>query len=129
MADFPNDQSNPAGAIPVYIVPGAAGSAFTPGAAAASVIAAGGTAVIVFTGPISGGLISNPTSAAGQGIAAAENLYISLIGVPGSTDAAAGGGTLTLAPGASYQLPALATGVTVRANAATSSHKFTAFKW
>jgi len=127
--DFSNTQNNPAAAIPVWVNPAAAGALFTPSAAAASSISTGGTAVTVFTGPIAGGFIQNPLSAAGQGIATASNLYINLISSPGSTDAAAGGGTITLVPGASYQVPPLATGVVVRANAATTNHKFTAFKW
>jgi hypothetical protein len=126
---FPNNQSNPAGATPVWINPVAPGALFTPSAAAASSIAAGGAAITVFTGPIAGGFIQNPLSAAGQGIATAANLYINMIAAPGSTDAAAGGGTITLVPGASYAVPPLAAGVTLRANAATTNHKFTAFKW
>jgi hypothetical protein len=80
-------------------------------------------------GPIAGGFIANPLSAAAQGLGAAANLYINLIGTPGSTDAAAGNGTLILVPGASYNVPALASGVNLRVNAASSGHKFTAFKW
>jgi len=126
---YPNEQNNPAGAIPVWIAPGAAGAGFTPVVASASSITTGGTAVTVLTGPISGGTIANPLSAAAQGIATAENLYISFVGTPGSTDASPGNGTLILVPGASYSLPALAAGVTLKANAATSSHQFTAFSW
>jgi hypothetical protein len=126
---YPNDQSNPAGAIPVWIAPGDAGEGYTPVVAPVTTITTGGTAVTVLTGTISGGTISNPLTAAGQGIGAAENLYISFVGTPGSTDAAAVGGTLTLVPGASYSLPALASGVTLKANAATSAHSFTAFSW
>ena len=109
--------------------PAAPGALFTPSAATASVIAAAGIAVVVFTGPVAGGFIQNPLSAAGQGIATAENLYINFITAPGSTDAAAGGGTIILVPGASYEVPPLASGVQLRANAATINHKFTAFKW
>ena len=126
---YPNDQSNPAGAIPVWIAPGTGGAGFTPVVAAANSVTTGGTAVTVLTGPIAGGTIANPLSAAAQGIGAAENLYISFVGTPGSTDAAPGNGTLILVPGASYSLPALADGVTLKANAATSAHKFTAFSW
>jgi hypothetical protein len=128
MASYPNDQGNPAGAIPVYIAPSSS-SGYTPTAAAASVITTGGTAVTVFSGPINGGAIVNPANATAQGIATAESLYISLIGTPGSTDATANGTTIVLAAGASYAFPALATAVTVKANAATSGHKFTAFVW
>jgi hypothetical protein len=126
---YPNDQSNPAGAVPVWIAPGVAGAGFTPVVAAVNSITTGGTAVTVLTGPIAGGTIANPLSAAAQGIGTAENLYISFVGTPGSGDANAGNGTLILVPGASYNLPALASGVTLKANATTSSHKFTAFSW
>jgi hypothetical protein len=126
---YPNNQSNPAAAIPVWIAPGADGAGYTPVVAPVTVITTGGTAVTVLTGPISGGTISNPLTAAGEGVVVAENLYISFVGTPGSTDAAAHGGTLTLVPGAFYSLPALATGVTLKANAATSGHLFTAFSW
>ena len=83
----------------------------------------------VLTGPINGGVIINPPNAAAQDIALAESLYISMVGTPGSTDATANGTTIVLAAGASFTLPALATGVTVKANAATSGHKFTAIDW
>jgi hypothetical protein len=126
---YPNDQGNPQGAIPVYIASGATGAGYTPAAATATTITTGGTAVTVLTGPIAGGVISNPFTAAGQGIATAENLYISLIGTPLATEAGGVGSTLTLAPGESYNIPPLASGVTLKANAATSAHKFTAFKW
>jgi hypothetical protein len=126
---FPNEQSNPAGAIPVWIAPGDSGAGYTPAAATATTITTGGTAITVLSGPISGGIISNPLTAAGQGIATAENLYISFIGIPLATEAGGVGSTLTLAPGQSYNIPALASGVNLKANAATSSHKFTAFSW
>jgi hypothetical protein len=128
MTSYPNDQGNPAGAIPVYIAPSAS-SGYTPTAATVSVVATGGTAVTVLTGPINGGVIINPPNAAAQDIALAESLYISMVGTPGSTDATANGTTIVLAAGASFTLPALATGVTVKANAATSGHKFTAIDW
>ena len=37
--------------------------------------------------------------------------------------------TIVLAASMAITLPALATGVTVKANAATSGHKFTAIDW
>jgi hypothetical protein len=128
MTSYPNDQGNPAGAIPVYIAPSAS-SGYTPTAGAAVAIVTGGTAVTVFSGPINGGVIVNPPNAAAQGIATAESLYISMVGTPGSTDAEANGTTIVLAAGASYTFPALAAGVTVKANAASSGHKFTAIDW
>jgi hypothetical protein len=129
MTSYPNDQGNPAGAIPVYIAPGSASSGYTPAAGAAVAIVTGGTAVTVFSGPINGAVIVNPPNAAAQGIATAESLYISMVGTPGSTDAGANGTTIVLAAGASYTFPALASAVTVKANAATTGHKFTAIDW
>lgn len=105
------------------------GQQITPAAATASQIATGGTAVTVITGPINGGFITNPINSAAQGIADAENLYIDMVGTPGSTDAAANGTTSLLMPGQGFELPALAAGVTVKANAATDGHKFTVNVW
>ena len=129
MASYPNDQGNPAGAIPVYIASGGPISGYIPVVGSAVAVATGGTAVTVFTGPIDGGVIVNPYNAAAQGIATAENLYVSLVAAPGSTDAAANGGTTLLTPGSAFNVPALATGVTAKVNAATTGHKFTAFSW
>jgi|SRR6185312_4360267 len=100
-----------------------------PRALALSVVATGGTAVVAITGPISGGYIANPPNAASQGIGAAENLYVDMVGTPGSTDATGNGTTSVLGNGASFTLPALAAGVTVKVNAATSGHKFTGTVW
>lgn len=101
----------------------------TPVAAAASAIVTGGTAVTFVTGPINGGYVTNPLNAARQGISVAEPAYISLVGTPGSTDAAANGTTSALDPGQTFALPALAAGVTVKVNAATSGHKFSVEVW
>src|SRR6185312_4208000 len=83
-----------------------------PRALALSVVATGGTAVVAITGPISGGYIANPPNAASQGTGATGN-----------------GTTSVLGNGASFTLPALAAGVTVKVNAATSGHKFTGTVW
>jgi hypothetical protein len=122
-----NYQSNTANAIPMYTVAGS--SAVTPAAASASAIVAGGTAIVVATGPINGGYVTNPSNAASQGIGAAENAYLDMVGTPGSTDSAANGTTVILQPGQTFALPALAAGVNVRVNAATSGHKLTAVVW
>lgn len=129
MTTFPNAQNNPAGAIPVWIAPGAAGSGYTPIAGTASAIVTGGTAVVAVTGPINGGYIINPLNAAAQGIGTAESLYIDMVGTPGSTDAAANGTTSIIAAGATFNLPAVASGVNVRVNGATTGHKFTVVTW
>lgn len=101
----------------------------TPVAGTTATIVTGGTAVTFVTGPIKGGYITNPINLAAEGIAAAENLYIDPVGTPGSTDAAANGTTVILTPGQPYALPALAAGVLVKANAATSGHKATVVVW
>jgi hypothetical protein len=101
----------------------------TPAAATADHITTGGTAVTAIAGPISGGFIVNPLNATAQGIGAAENLYIDMVGTPGSTDAAAHGTTSLLSAGQSFTLPPVASGVNVKVNAATSGHKFTIVVW
>lgn len=109
-------------AIPVYVVSSAGGA---PSAGLASEVATGGTSVVVASGPIAGGYLTNPESDAAQGVTA-ENLYVDPVGDPGSTDAAANGTTTSLAPGQTYQIPALPTGSSLKVNAASSGHKFTA---
>lgn len=104
-------------------------SNLTPVAGAASVITTGGTAVTAMAGPCNGGFVTNPPNPAGQGIGAAENLYLDMVGTPGSTDAGGSGTTAVLFPGQTFTIPALASGVNVRVNAATSSHAFTVVKW
>jgi len=101
----------------------------TPTAATAAVIVTGGTAVTLITGPINGGYVTNPINASAQGISAAENAYIDMVSTPGSTDSTANGTTILLEPGQNFVFPALATGVIVKANAATSGHKFTVVVW
>lgn len=137
---YPNDQGLTSGAIPVRLV-SSNGSAFynatggtpvggiTPAAGSAVAVATGGTAVTVVTGPCTGGYITNPTTATSQGVGAAENMYIDMVATPGSTDAAANGTTVSIAPGQSFTIPALGTGVLLKANAATTGHKFTAVVW
>lgn len=97
----------------------------TPAAGTVSSITTGGTAVTVITGPINGGYLTNPINLSAQGIAAAENLYVDPVGTPGSTDANGNGTTVILVPGQNYTIPALAATKTLKANAATSGHKFT----
>jgi hypothetical protein len=108
---------------------GAPGGALIPGGLTNWVIITGGTAIVAVTGQVFGGFITNPINAAAQGIASAENLYIDMVGVPGSTDAAANGTTVILQPGQSFYLPWLALGVQVRINAATSGHKVSGEVW
>ena len=121
--------NNSTGAIPVYVVSGVVSGGITPRAGLVSQITTGQTAVTVVTGPINGGFIGNPPNAASQGIAGAENIYVDFVGTPGYTDAAANGTTSLIPPGGSVTLLSLATGVSVRVNAATSGHKFTVNVW
>lgn len=129
MSDHNNDQTQDSGSIPVRVVSGGGGGTtpVTPAAGVAA-ITTGGTAVTAMTGPVGGGYITNPSNAAAQGVAL-ENLYIDMVAAPGSTDTAANGTTSILQPGQTFTIPALALGVLVRVNAATSGHKFTSVKW
>ena len=82
----------------------------------------GGSAVVSLYGPMSGGYIRNPATAADQGIHAGEPLYVS---ITGSATLGESAGTFVLYPGQSFILPGgLTTDVSV--NAATSGHKFSA---
>jgi hypothetical protein len=97
----------------------------TPGAGTTSIIATGGTAVTVMSGPCNGGWVTNPLNAAAQGIATAENAYLDMVGSPASTDAGGNGTAQILVSGQSFFIPALNAGVSVKVNAATINHKFT----
>lgn len=101
----------------------------TPAAGLASAIVTGGVAITAVTGPVNGGYITNPLNAAAQGITTAENAYLDMVGAPGSTDASAKGTTVLLAPGQNFVIPALASGVNVKLNAATAAHAFTVVVW
>lgn len=107
----------------VFPFPG--GAPVTPEAGLANVIEEDGVFITVATGPISGGFVTNPPSAAAQGLDAAENAYIDLVNPPGSTDATGNGTTSILFPGGYFTLPALAPGVNVYVNAPTAGHLFT----
>ena len=87
-------------------------------------IVSNGVAIVVAQGPIAGGFVTNPANYEAQGLSVAENAYIDLVNVPGSTDAAGNNTTSILYPGDSFPLPALASGVLVRVNAASAGHKF-----
>jgi hypothetical protein len=87
---------------------------------AASKVIAGGTPVTAMNGPVGGGLISNPLSAADQGIAVAEQIFVDVTGPAALGETAT---TFELQPGDTYPIPA---GLTsdVSVNAATSGHRF-----
>lgn len=104
---------------PITITP----AHYTPAALTTNAVATGGTPVTAASGPLNGGWIENPTTAT-------ENLYIDMVGTPASTDADAAGTTTTVVvPGQIFTIPAIATGVNVKINAATSGHKFSGEKW
>lgn len=92
----------------------------TPVAGLTSVVATGGTAVTPVPANPNGGFITNPASAADQGLGSAETLYVNPVGNAG-TDA--NGTTFALAPGQSWSIIAgQSTSTTV--NAASSGHRF-----
>ena len=101
--------------------------ALSPAAGTAYKIVTGGTAVTLVTGPVNGCQIVNPLSAADEGIATAEVAYLN----PVTTATTTGNNTtVTLQPGQAWNAPgALASGVNISVNAATSSHAFTVIVW
>lgn len=126
---FPNAQNLPGGAIPVYVTSGGGDEGVTPKAALTYTVTTGGVAVAFADGPINGGFIINPLTAAAQGISNAENLYIDCVNTPGDTDATGNNTTTILQPGQSFTLFALATGSNWQMNAASSGHKVTIVLW
>jgi hypothetical protein len=84
-----------------------------------------GSAVIAILANQAGGYIVNPVSAADQGIASPEVLYIDQVS---NAVLQANGTTLALQPGQSYTvIPFTSTPVTVSSTSA--NHKFTAVMW
>lgn len=97
----------------------------TPIAGLTSVVAVGGTPVIVFAGNPNGGVITNPSSATDQGLNGAENLYVNPVGAAGLEG---NGTTFALTPGQSWTvIPNQTTTTTV--NAPSSGHEFSAVSW
>lgn len=86
---------------------------------AASQVTTGGKAVAAAFGPLLGGFVMNPLTAADQGVPA-EPLYLDLTGPAATRETAT---TIELAPGALFNFPA-DFGGTVSVNAVTSGHKF-----
>lgn len=86
---------------------------------AASQIRTGGTAVAAAFGPLLGGFVMNPLTAADQGVPA-EPLYLDLIGPAATAETAT---TIELAPGALFPFP-VDFGGTIWVNAVTTGHKF-----
>lgn len=85
-------------------------------------IMTGGTAAVVIRGPVLGGLIQNPATAAAQGLVTANDLYVSLTGAAGL---AVTGGTFRLTPGQTFSIPPYFAGE-VSVNGAVTGHRFAA---
>jgi len=97
----------------------------TPVPGSASEIVVGGTAVVAAPGNINGGVITNPYTAADQGIGSAEPLYVNPVGPAGL---AGNGTTFALQPGQSWtMIPGQTTSTSV--NAASSGHEFSVVVW
>ena len=97
----------------------------TPIAGEVSQVASGGTAVIVIAGGPNGGIITNPYTAADQGIANTEPLYVNPVGTATTNGNET---TFALQPGQSWTaIPGQTTATSV--NAATNGHKFSAISW
>lgn len=87
-------------------------------------IAVGGTAVVAMYGPFPyGGRIANPPTAAKQGLATAENLFVSIVD---AADLESSGTTFELFPGQWFDVPP-GTTTNVSVNAATAGHKFSGY--
>ena len=99
--------------------------AVTPTPGTVTVVAAGGTPVVVIPAGINGGIITNPLLASDQSVSSAEPLYVN----PISNAALHGyGTTFALQPGQSWDvIPGQTTQTTV--NATTGGHTFTAVYW
>src|ERR1700722_19405935 len=79
-----------------------------PSPALATQVISAGVAVEVLVGPVGGGYVTNPATAAAQGLGSTENLYVDPINSPGGSDATVNGTTTLLAPGSTYVVPPLA---------------------
>jgi len=92
-------------------------------------VVTGGVAVTAIPANPNGGYITNPYSAADQGISTAEVLYLDPTGAaPGSTPGSGNGSVVALQPGQTWTVIALQNTVT-KVNAGTTGHKFTAVYW
>ena len=97
--------------------------AVTPVAGLVSQVVVGGTAAIAVPSNPKGGFILNPTDPADQGLAVAENLYVSPVAAPGSAPGDGNGTTFPISPGGIWQIiPGQTT--TTWVNAASNGHKF-----
>ena len=98
--------------------------AVTPTPGLATTVTTGGTAVTAVGPNPNGGFITNPASAADQGLATAEDLIVNPVSSAANGTAGNANGTnFRIPPGASWQIiPGQTTPTSV--NAITSGHKF-----
>jgi hypothetical protein len=97
----------------------------TPIPGAASLVTTGNNAVTAVAANPNGGFITNPITAADQGIGAAETLYVNAVT---AATLAGNGTTFALAPGQTWTIiPGQTTPTSV--NAVTSGHKFSVVSW
>lgn len=96
-----------------------------PVAGLTSQVTTGGTAVTAIPASPNGGFITNPLTAADQGLGGTEPLYINPVT---AATLNANGTTIALAPGQTWQIIPGQTTVT-SVNATSSGHKFTAVFW
>ncbi len=94
--------------------------------AASSIVRVGGQPEIALYGPLVGGVVTNPATAADQGLVLPEILYIDITGADATLGISVS--SYPLQPGQSYLLP-LGQTTNVSVNAATSGHKFSAVLW
>lgn len=94
----------------------------TIGRGASSKIALGGVPQVALFGPLGGGKITNPITAADQGLSVAEPLFLDLTGPAALGETPT---TILLAPGQSLDVPVGDT-VSVWVNAASTGHRFSA---
>ena len=114
----------PAGA---NVIGSTTGAQVTPAACSAAVVTSGGSPITLISGPTTQPVtIYNGSTAAQQGIAAAEVFYLNEVSAPGSTDAAVASNsthsTFPLVAGQSYVVGPLKAGTSVQGNAATTNH-------
>lgn len=97
----------------------------TPTAGNASTVVTGSTAVVAALASPKGGFITNPASAADQGVDPPESIFVDPVGVAGLE---ANGTTFEIVPGGTWELIAGQTTET-SVNALTSGHKFSVVVW
>lgn len=90
----------------------------------ASVINNGGSPLVVAYAPMVGGYVYNPGTAAQQGLAMPETLYVDIVNVAGLFNGANGGTTIAIEPGRSFTFPENLEGGRVTVNAASAGHRF-----